>query len=637
MTEFLRQLWDSINKLSRGQKIALGGTVALVVVAIVAATMMGAQKEYVQLFEEELSAEDAGKVSTKLRELNVEFKVGAKPTDLRVPLTDKSYILLQLAQEKTLPQVRAGWRKLIDERSILGGQTQQEFDLNFIRGLQDELEAGLMRFASIENAKVYITKPKTEVFKEDQREPTAAVVLKLKPGSDIAKDQVRAIRLWISTAVEGLKPPNIRINDEKMRDLTRMIEDDEEHSLDKIKAEQYKYVKKTEADLEKKLATALEQIFGPGKAVVRVNCELDFDKKEAVSDIVVPPFEGSNEGAKLSEKIEQENYEGKDLTKDGEPGVNSNLPPGAPSYPGMEPGTNNKYERTAAIRNYDWTKSKEKYVKDQGTIKRMTVSVVVDIEPMKLATIMGTEGEEKLRALAQTTVGFEKKRGDALSFMAVPFNNDIAEQAKREMDERRRQEQTMFMIVVALLMCVPMLIGSVYIFVRVSRARALAREKAQLERAAVEAEALRKSEELRQQKLREQQTAERMKRFEDINNFFPEIKDPEEKKRRVQELRYKAYSYARDNERLPPDFDELSPEEQFLYQEAFRRKADGTLNEGIERLARIIGERDREHQEEMERLQAEAKTKMELEERVRNLVTSKPEDAIQVLRIWLEE
>jgi len=186
-------------------------------------------------------------------------------------------------------------------------------------------------------------------------------------------------------------------------------------------------------------------------------------------------------------------------------------------------------------------------------------------------------------------------------------------------------------------MSIPILLGLVYIFVRVSRARVLAQEQSILEEAGREAETIRKAEEMRKAKLRDQQEQEWERRFQDVNNFFPEITDIEEKRRKLQDLRHKAYTYARDNETMPVDFAEMTPEEQYLYKEAFKKKADGTLEEGISRLLSLIAERDRARQDDLDRLKKEAESRTKLEDRVKRLVATKPDDAVQVLRIWLEE
>ncbi|MFZ5949091.1 MAG: flagellar basal-body MS-ring/collar protein FliF [Candidatus Rifleibacteriota bacterium] len=632
MTEFLRQLWEPIARMPRSQQIGLAVIVGLVVLGIVTASMWGTTKEFIPLFEEKLKLEDAGKVVAKLQELGVEYKLGADSTDVRVPLVDKSYILLQLAQEKSLPLAKPGWQKLIDERSIFAGTTQQEFDLNYVRGLQAELEETLVRMGPIEEASVNIVKPKKEVFKEDQKDPSAAVLLKLKPGHEITQDQVRAIRDWVCSAVEGLSPDNIRISDTEARDLTRIIEDEEAMGLDKIKTAQAKHTREQEKLLKKDLQSQLEEMFGFGNAIVRVRLEMDFDQKEAVSDVVIPPIEGSNTGIVISRKNEEEHYQGRDLIEDGEPGVNSNLPPGAPAYPGTENNTWNKYDRTGNIENFEVTRSKEKYVKNQGTIKRLTVSVVLNTDPDTVKNI-----EANITDIAKNTVGFDKARGDKLALMAMPFKNEEVERARAAFALKKQQEKQMFMIVVGLLMAFPIFLGLIYIFVRVSRARALAREQARLQEAAAEAEALKMAREQQLHRQSEQQWRDWERRFKDIKNFFPEISDMAEKKKKVQDLRLAAYQYAMDNDSLPPDFEEMTPEEQFIYREAFQKKKDGTLAEGLERLQTIITERDRAREEELEKLSEQARARELLEERVRQLVETKPEDAVSVLRLWLSD
>jgi len=632
MTDFLRQLWEPIAKLPRTQQILLGVIVSIVVLGITAASMWGTQKDFILLFEEKLKIEDAAKVTAKLQELNIEYKLGKDTTEILVALPDKSYILLQLAQEKTLPQAKPGWQKLIDERSIFAGTTQQEFELNYVRGLQTELEATLVRMGPIEEASVSIVKPKKEVFKEDQKEPSASILLKLKPGAEINQEQIRAIRNWICSAIEGLQPEKVRIADTEARDLTRLIEDEDAMTMDKIQTAQMKFTKKRESHLKSELQSQLEEMFGYGKAVVRVRLDMDFDQKEAVSDVVIPPVEGSNSGIVLSEKLEEEQYQGKDLVEDGEPGVNSNLPPGAPSYPGTENNTWNKYDRKAAIRNYEVTRSKEKFIKEQGTIRRLTVSVVLNNDPAAVGDI-----EDKITEVAKNTVGFDKTRGDKLALMVMPFRNDELDRVKAAFELKKQQEKQMFMIILGLLSSFPVFLGLIYIFVRVSRARALAREQQRLQEAAAEAEALRAARENQMSVQNEQKWKDWDRRFKDIKNFFPEITDLNEKKHKIQDLRHQAYLYARDNDSLPPDFEEMTPEEQYIYREAFQKKQDGSLAEGLERLESIIGERDKAREEELAKLNEQANARDLLEERVRQLVNSKPDDAVQVLRLWLSK
>ena len=142
MNDYLRQLWEPISRLSKTQRIILGSVVALVVVAIITAAMWGTDKEQLKL-------EDASKIDSKLTELGLDHKIGKTANEILVPTTDKSYILLKLSEEKTLPEAKAGWEKLIDQRSLFQGTTQQEFDLNFVRGLQEEIVTALKEWGRL--------------------------------------------------------------------------------------------------------------------------------------------------------------------------------------------------------------------------------------------------------------------------------------------------------------------------------------------------------------------------------------------------------------------------------------------------------------------------------------------------------
>lgn len=629
MTDYLRQLWEPIMKLSKTQRMVLGSFVGLVVISIMVATMWGTEKEYIPLFKEQLKLDDASKINAKLTELGLDYKIGSTATEILVPKTDKSYILLKLSEEKTLPMADAGWEKLIDDRSLFQGTTQQEFDLNFVRGLQTEIENTLKRMDPIDDARVQIVKPKKQVFKEDQKESSASVVIKLKPQADIDQNQIRAIRDLICSAVEGLEPHNVKISDTSARDLTRLLEDEEIMTLDKAQTTQIKITRDRERYLNGKLQRMLENMLGDGKAIVSVSLEMDFDQKEAVSDVVIP-LEGTDKGVKISEKIESEHYEGRDLIEDGEPGVNSNLPPGSPAYPGTENGVMNKYDRNGNITNYEVTKSKEKFTKEQGTIRRMTASVVINGDPTEFKST-----EDQILAIAQTAIGYNKLRGDKMNLLVYPFKNDERERALQDMALVKEQEKQMFKIIMGLLTGFPILLGIIYMVAGVIKGRSLARENARLEEAAAEAEKLRKQREAQILAQNERQWKEYERRFTDIKNWFPEINDIGEKKRKVQDLKLQAYKYAAEHDGLPPDFEEMCPEEKFAYREAFQKKADGKLEGEIERLEKIISERDREREEELNKLSAEALARDALEKRVRELIQGKPEDAIQVIRGWL--
>ncbi len=628
MTEFFKQLWLPISKLSRAQQFILLATFAAVILFITTAIIWGGKTEYIPLFEEELKAEEAAAINSKLAELGLNYKLGSKPGEFLVPLADKSYILLQLTEHKVMPQAKPGWTKLIDQRSIFSGTTKQEFELNYIRGLQVELETALEKMAPIKKANVNIVVPQKHVFQEDQREPTASVLLHFKPGQTLNQEQIKGIRGWLCRAVEGLLAENIKILDSNANDLTSLIEDDEIKLFNETQARHLKITTNREKSLKDRLTKILQRVFGVGNVEVTVFLDMDFDKKEALRDLVIP-LEGTNSGIVLSEKLENEEYKGKDLVEDGEPGVNSNLPPGMPAYPSTDEGTYNEYKRAGTTRNYKISQSKEKYIKEQGSIRRMTASVVISGDPEQLKAI-----EDKITAIAQTAIGFDKERGDKITVMITPFESESAKKAQRALELKRLQEKKMFKISIAVLLSIPILLGLIYILSRLSRARAIAKEQRRLQDAEL------RDAELNRLKGQQNKYSQSQREFVDsgfqnIPNLFPEITDPEEKNNKLQELRIQAYRYAMANDALPPNFENMTPEEKYIFKEAFTKKAEGSLAAGLENLEAIYDNREKLREEELARLDSEAHSREELEQRIRELVSSKPEDAIKVMRLWL--
>ncbi|MDD3377348.1 MAG: hypothetical protein PHF08_07830, partial [Candidatus Riflebacteria bacterium] len=59
------------------------------------------------------------------------------------------------------------------------------------------------------------------------------------------------------------------------------------------------------------------------------------------------------------------------------------------------------------------------------------------------------------------------------------------------------------------------------------------------------------------------------------------------------------------------------------------------IDKHIERLEALIQERNKAREEELKDLNREANAREQLEARIRDLVVTKQEDAVQVMRLWL--
>ncbi len=128
-----------------------------------------------------------------------------------------------------------------------------------------------------------------------------------------------------------------------------------------------------EQEFERKLRVMLERVFGPGKAVVRVRVELDFDKRKVSTREFIPGPTGK--GVIRSQQDMEETYEGPGSVPGAPPGTTTNIPGYA--ITGQQQG-NSEYAKTESTKNYEITTREEEQVGTPGTVKRVSASVLVD-------------------------------------------------------------------------------------------------------------------------------------------------------------------------------------------------------------------------------------------------------------------
>jgi flagellar M-ring protein FliF len=58
---------------------------------------------------------------------------------------------------------------------------------------------------------VHIVLPRRSLFVQESQPATASVLLQLKPGAQLTRNQVRAISNLVASSVEGLTPDNVTI------------------------------------------------------------------------------------------------------------------------------------------------------------------------------------------------------------------------------------------------------------------------------------------------------------------------------------------------------------------------------------------------------------------------------------------
>ena len=415
----VKNLW---NNSTLAQKILYAGLLtSLLVVGVVLLVVLNSTN-YKVLYSN-LSPQDASRVVEILKKQKVPYKLTNNGNTILVP-EDKVYSLrLQIAGKGVLHGQGIGF-EIFDTTKI--GQTDFVQKINYQRALQGELARTISEFDEVESARVHLVLPRKSLFIEESEPPSAAVVISLRPGATLSKEQVRSIVNLLVTSVPGLTEDKITISDTRGKVLYEPKED----IVPGLSSTQLEYQLSVEKNLEKRIEELLAPIVGgPNKVIARVNAELDFSRKTIHKELYDPDVT-----VVRSEQKSEETSKGQANFQGGPP---------QPAYRGtgtMGTGTVQELSRSSSTTNYEINKEEQQIQGAIGEIKRLTVAVVVDgtyvkdakgnyvYKPLPPAVL------DKIKALVENAVGYDQARGDQIEVSNMPFGQEKLPQASSWLD-----------------------------------------------------------------------------------------------------------------------------------------------------------------------------------------------------------
>lgn len=392
------QWWQS---LKQPQKIILIIGCTLILVTIVLLAQLTLRPTYVPLFTG-LQPGDAGKIVEKLESDKTPYKLTDNGKTILVPETMVYKQRIQMASAGVLHTSGVGF-ELFDQQKF--GITEFEQHVGFQRALQGELQRTIAQLDEVEQARVHLVLPRESVFVDEQVTPSASIALKLKPNKELEPNQVRGIQSLVMGSVQGLVPENIHIIDMAGNVLNDSLELQSVEQLSASSLERYDLKRTFEKELESRVQQMLNRILGPGRAVAMISADLDFDRQETVRTEHGP-------GAILSEHTLFE--EGADDTTGGIPGIDSEMP--GDTMPFADAPTGSGYSREERTTNYEVDTTQQVTVKAPGSIRNLSVSVVLDGD-------LTQENLDSIQQLVAAAVGYSAARGDQLEVHGINFND----------------------------------------------------------------------------------------------------------------------------------------------------------------------------------------------------------------------
>ena len=379
--------------------------VALVIFAASSGVGEGDDEWEGRILYANMEFEEAAEVSNRLRILEVPHRLTPDATAILVPEDQYMDLRIQMAGEGFPKSGRIGY-EIFDEAQLAMTDFLQQ--VNLLRALQSELEETLVRTEGVRDARVHLVIPEPSLFTEEQNPVTASVQLTLDGNVKLKPKRINAISYLISASVEGLDLENVVILDSNGNLLS-----EEKDPLVKMANKQFEMQQQVEKVLENKVQTLMDQVIGTDRSRVRVNVQLDFDRKNTQREI----FEPGATQVVISEETNE--------TSSAEQGTEEN-----------------------AIRNYEVNRTIENIVGSVGAVHHVSIALTIDktkvvfdaAQSKYIEEVRSQEEIDQLAGLAKKAVGLDERRGDEITVFAMNFDKTQEIQAKEELEAAARQE-----------------------------------------------------------------------------------------------------------------------------------------------------------------------------------------------------
>ncbi|MBU1170068.1 MAG: flagellar M-ring protein FliF [Proteobacteria bacterium] len=413
MASTFGQMFNNFKEIPLSRKIATFAIVFLVVAGVGSIVLWANKAEYKVVFTN-LETEDSAEIVGKLKELKIPYTFERNESVILVPANRIHEARLGLASSG-LPKGGVGF-EIFDKTDF--GTTEFVQKLNFQRALQGELARTIKEMDEVRDARVIIVLPKDSVFVENVKPPSASVFLKLR--SKMAPGKVEAIVHLVASSVEDLTPELVTVVDSDGKVLSRGTGVDESNTpLNK----QLEYKLAYEKTMAGRVQTMLEEIVGPGKAIVRVTADMDFKQVDMNEEIYDPDAQVVRSRQNITDQSDK---------KDGDAGMISSVNPigNTGNTPQGRSELNQHNDETV---NYEISKTVRVTQNPVGALMKLSVAAVLDGNYKWEKNDKGAgervyvprtpEELTRFETIVKQAMGYSADREDQVSVESIPFSS----------------------------------------------------------------------------------------------------------------------------------------------------------------------------------------------------------------------
>lgn len=209
MPGWLTALRDLLAEASPLRRAMLALLVVLPLAALGAAWFGFSPVEYRVLYPK-LSDRAGGEVLAALDQLDIPYRLSADDGGIEVPAVDLHAARYRLAA-RGLPKSDDMLREEADAPRFGVSSAQEQQRLQ--RALEAELARSVRTLDAVELARVHLALPKVSPFLRDAPPATAAVLVRLRPGTALTPGQVAAIQTLVAASVPRMKRGDVQVLD----------------------------------------------------------------------------------------------------------------------------------------------------------------------------------------------------------------------------------------------------------------------------------------------------------------------------------------------------------------------------------------------------------------------------------------
>jgi flagellar M-ring protein FliF len=417
-----KNLFTLINEWPLSRKIALSAVTAFSI-ALFALIIIQARTADYQLLYANLEEKDAASVVSWLKGERIEYQLKNNGKNIWISASKLYETRLELASNG-LPSGGGVGFEVFDKQSFALTDFVQK--VNYTRALQGELARTITSLAPVEATRVHLALPEKRLFKNQQKNASASIIVTLSKGDSLDNDQVQGIIHLVSGSVEGLTPDNVTVINSYGKVLKGNAKKDDEQ---RFSVDMLVFQQEIERRMETRAQDLLDKTMGYGQAMVRITADLDFAKVEKTEELF-----DADDPVIRSEQLHEESS-GK-TSAGGIPGVESNLQGNTATQNSSTPPSS----KTSRTTNYEISKTISKTVNPIGTIKNLSVSVLLSdkIIPAKdedSQPTVETRNAEELKSIENmvaSALGLDSERGDIINVVSMPFMIEADDQLLAE-------------------------------------------------------------------------------------------------------------------------------------------------------------------------------------------------------------